>query len=267
MVLIQISGKKSLIPGPRPAAVAHRADVDAVDKLTGPTLATVAKNDNVTGVMAASEHKAAVAPGNRFGSAGASNIVTITPTVNKTVDLTVPKVTGADYYDVFYTTDAAPLWVARVTEAQRASGCSITAVGTVTTTDGDGWTKSAGKVNIRLVGTGLGTNAAPFTVNNAYNTAGITAIDCSGYTYAYIYATLTVDDLRALPTLKIAPLLSSASNFFQGSSVVDLAPGSAAGKPLVQYTTVTLYGAESLAVLVDTLSGEGAVVDIDVELV
>jgi hypothetical protein len=118
--------------------------------------------------MLAEEHKAAVAAANVYGVTAASNIVTNSPSLNKTADLTVPQVAGATHYDIFYSTDAAPLWLARVTETQRASGCAITGVGTVTTTNGSGWTKVADKVNIRLVGTGVATTAAPFAVNTAY---------------------------------------------------------------------------------------------------
>ena len=41
---------------------------------------------------------------------------------------------GATVYDLFLSTAAAPLWVARITETQRAAGVTITAVGTVSAT-------------------------------------------------------------------------------------------------------------------------------------
>lgn len=254
----------------RSSTVTHRNGITSADKVVNPTLATVAKEDGVVGVMAASEHKVTVAPGNVYGSAGAANILTITPTENKTVDLTVPQVTGATYYDVFYSTDAAPLWVARVTETQRAGGVAITDIGTVTTTNGSGWTKTAGKVNIRLVGTGISTSTAPFTVNNAYIPSGVTGVSCRGYSKAIIHAVLALTDMRAAPTLKIYPFISkndgTVSTWYQGT-VVDFAPGSAAGKSLYQTTTVDVLDSESLCVLVDTISGQGAAVTIYVELI
>lgn len=256
----------------RSSTTTHRSAITAVDKLVAPTMATLADNDDVTGVMAASAHKATVAAGNVYGSGGSSNILTNTPTENKTADLTVPQVTGATYYDVFYSTDAAPLWLARVTEAQRASGCAITAVGTVSTTETGGYVKVPGKVNIQLVGTGLATNAPPFSVNNAYypSAATITPVTCKDYNTAVVSVQLAVDDLRSLPTLKVIPFLSkndaTPTVWYQGTAT-DLAPGSAVQKALYQYFTVDVRDATNMVVLVDTISGQGAAASIYVDLI
>jgi len=247
----------------RSATVTHRTAVAAVDKCIVAAM-TAADQAGTVGVMAAVEHKCAYSPGNIYGAGGASAIVAVTPTVNKTVDFTIAQVVGATYYDIFFSIDAAPLWVARVTEAQRAAGCAVTAVGTV------GAGGSAGVVNVRLVGTGLATTSAPFTVNNAYIPTNATGISCRGYVKAIIHAALSVTDMRTLPTLKIYPFISkndaSPSTWYQGA-VVDFAPGSAVGKSLYQTTTVDVYDSASLAVLVDTISGTGAAVTIYVELV
>lgn len=254
----------------REATTTHRSAITAVDTCVVPTIATLADNDDVTGVMAASAHKAAIAPGNVYGSAGASNILTNTPTENKTADLTVPQVTGATYYDIFYSTDAAPLWVGRVTEAQRASGCAITAVGTVSTTETGGYVKVAGKVNIQLVGTGLATNAAPFTSNNAYLPSAVTAISTRGYKTAIVSAQMTLTDMRAAISLKLMPMMSkndATPSVWYAGTVQDIAPGSAVGYPLYRQFTVDVNDATNLVILVHTISGTAAAVTVYVELV
>jgi hypothetical protein len=251
----------------RDTQATHRSAVNAVDKLVLPTMATLADNDDVVGVMAASAHYATVAPCNAYGTAGASNVISNTPTENKTADLTVPQVTGATHYDVFYSTDAAPKWVARITEAQRASGCAITAVGTVTTTDGDGWTKSAGKVNIRLVGTGIQTSNAVYSQNNAYTPASVTAITTEGYNKIYLDVSLALTDLRSAPALTIVPFTSSDNaTWYQGTSQV-VSPLAYLGSCLYQQYEMDLNGAKYMAFLVGTISGQGAAVTVKYQLV
>jgi hypothetical protein len=114
----------------RSAAVLHRDGVTAADKLVAGTLSAT-KQDGVVGVMAASEHKCAVSPGNRYGSILPGTPTAVTPTLNKTADFLISPCFGAEWYDLFFTTDAAPKWVGRVTEAQRVAGAAVTAVGTV----------------------------------------------------------------------------------------------------------------------------------------
>jgi len=255
----------------RGSTTTHRSAITAVDKLVAPTMATVAKNDNIVGVMAAEEHKVTVAAGNVYGSGAASNILTITPTVNKTVDLTIPQVTGATYYDVFYSTDAAPKWVGRVTEAERAAGTAITAVGTTDDTE-NGYQKVAGKVNIQLIGTGLATTSAPFAVNTAYypTKSGITALSCAGYKTAIISASLALTDMRSAIALKLIPFISkkdASPAVWYAGTIQDIAPGSAVGYPLYKTFTVDVHDATDMMILVDTISGQGAAVTVYVEFI
>lgn len=249
----------------RGAIIAHRAAITSADKVVSPTLVTIADQAGVVGVMAAVAHGAAVAAGNTWGTAGTSNIVTVTPTLNKTVDLTIPQATGATYYDIFFSTaTTAPLWVARVTEAERAAGCAITAVGTV------GAGGAAGIVNIRLVGTGIANTNAVFAQNNAYTPATPTAIDCTGYKRAYVNVKLAVTDLRSAPTLNVIPFLSrnegSPAVWYQGKQQI-LQPLAALGYCQQQGFELDVDGAKGLVVLVGTVSGQGASVQVDVELV
>jgi len=245
----------------RTAGVLHRSAIAAVDKLANVTI-TAADQAGVVGVMANAVHRVAVAPGNKWGTVGASAIVTVTPTLDKTVDITVPQSAGAEYYDVFFSTDAAPLWLGRVTEAQRAAGCAITAVGVV------GAGGSAGVVNVRLVGTGIATTNAVFAQNNAYTPASVTEIDTTGRQKAYIYVKSAVTDLRSAPTLTIIPFLKNqiSGEFHQGTAQAVLLL-SALGQSLEQVFEVDVDGATGLVVLVGTISGQGATATIHVELV
>lgn len=109
----------------------HRSGITAADKLAAVTPAA-AKDDTVVGVMAAEPHYFAVAPGNEYGSALPTlGSGPITPTLNKTINISVPRSKGATKYTIFFSTDAAPKELAEISAAQRAAGCAITANGTV----------------------------------------------------------------------------------------------------------------------------------------
>lgn len=252
------------VTGSRGAVTTHRSAVTAADKVATVTLATIAKQDATVGVMAAVSHGAGVAPGNAYGSSGISNLLTITPTVNKTVDLTIPQAAGATYYDIFFSAaPTAPLWLARITEAQRAAGCAITAVATV------GAGGSAGVVNIQLVGTEIASTAAPFAANNAYIPENATAIPCGSKVKAYIHCTMTLTDLRSLPSFGIIPFFqnndSESSAWFQADAQSLSVMGGATGRSLYQVLEVDVNAVRNMIVLVDSISGQGASIDISVE--
>lgn len=245
----------------RGIAVQHRTAITAVDTIASPTI-TAAKDDTTVGVMAAAEHKAAVSAGTAYGSATPSAIVTVTPTENKCVLLTVPKINGAEHYDVFFSTDAAPKWLARVTEAERAAGAVVTAVGTVTTTGG-----TAGKVLVKLIGTGAVTTDARFAANVAYAplavaTAGTGtsgAITCAGYTSAHIAATVSGVALAAIPALVLLPYFLVGGIWVPGSALTVTA------NQTVEGFQVAVNGAAGFVVLVKTITS-GASADVWVEL-
>jgi hypothetical protein len=69
-----------------------------------------------------------------------------------------------------------------------AGGCRVTAVGVE---DAAG-TNPAGTVDIQVLGTGLGTNVAPFTVNNTYTPQLVTAVNCNGYSRAHVFVQMIV---------------------------------------------------------------------------
>ena len=255
------------LTGSRGAVIAHRTAITAADKVPAITI-TAADQPAIPvsgGTLTAVSHGIGVAPGNSYGSAGVSALVTVTPTVNKSIDINIPQVVGAEYYDIFLSTSTtAPLWVARVTETQRATGCAITAVATV------GAGGSAGVVNVQVVGTGLASTSAPFVANNAYIPTGITAISCAGKTKAYIYLDLTVTDLRSVPTIEINPFMqnndSESTKWFQIESQAIAIMNGATGQPLPQVFVVDVNSARNLIVLVGTISGQGTSVNITVEL-
>jgi len=249
------------VTGSRTAPVAHRAAITAADKAATVTI-TAADQPATAGSLTAVSHGIGVAPGNIYGSAGVSALVTVTPTVNKSIDITIPQATGATYYEVFVgTTPTAPLLVARITEGQRATGCAITAVGTV----GEGG--SAGVVNVQVVGTGQASTSVNFAYNNAYIPAAITALDCTGKTKAYIHTKMSLTDNRTLPTLVIVPFLQNGNNdWYAGQAQTVLIMSGTAGQALNQVLEIDVNSAEGMIVLIDTLTGQDASINIDVEL-
>ena len=259
-------GTKNLrmeITGSRGSVIAHRTNVTAVDKV--PVITITAADQPVTaGLLTAVSHGIGVASGNSHGSAGVSALVTVTPTVNKSIDITMPQATGATYYDIFLSTSTtAPLWVARITETQRATGCAITAVGTV------GAGGSAGVVNVQVVGTGIASTSALFVANNSYITAGIEAISCIDKTKAYVYIKSTVTDFRLAPSVSIVPFFSknnTSTDWYAVELNLLSLLGGISGQPLNQVVVVDVNSVKNLIILVDVIAGQGTTVNIDVEL-
>ena len=251
------------LTGSRTAVIAHRTAITSVDKVPAITI-TAADQPATAGSLTAVAHGIGVAPGNSYGSAGVSALVTVAPTVNKSIDITVPQATGAEYYDIYLSTSTtAPLWVARVTETQRATGCVITAVGTV---EAGG---SAGVVNVQTVGTGIASTSASIVANNAYVFSGIEEISCVGKTKAYIYIKSTVTDLRIAPSVGIVPFFSkndTSNDWYAVDANLLSLLGGISGQPLSQVIVVDVNSVKNLIVLVDIIAGRGTVVNIDVEL-
>ena len=259
-------GTKNLrmeITGNRGSVVAHRTNVTAVDKV--PVITITATDQPATaGSLTAVSHGIGVAFGNSYGSAGVSALVTVTPTVNKSIDITIPQATGATYYDIFLSTSTtAPLWVARITETQRAAGCAITAVGTV------GAGGSAGVVNVQVVGTGQASTSVNFAYNNAYIPIGITAISCVGKLKAYAHIKFSLTDLRTLPSLVIVPFFQNANEdtWYSGQAQTVLLLSGSAGQGYNQIFEFDVDSAKNMIVAIDSIAGQGASVNIEVELI
>jgi len=252
------------ITGNRGSVVAHRTNVTTADKVPVITI-TAADQPATAGSLTAVAHGIGVVPGNSYGSAGVSALVTVTPTVNKSVDITIPQATGAEYYDILLSTSTtAPLWVARITEEQRATGCAITAVATV----GEGG--SAGVVNVQVAGTYQASTSVNFAYNNAYIPAGITAISCIGKMKAYAHIKFNLSgDLRLIPSLVIVPFFQNGNEntWYNGQAQTVLLQSGSPGQSFNQVFEFNVNSAENMIVLIDAITGQGASVSIEVELV
>jgi hypothetical protein len=246
----------------RDDVILHRTGATAAgDLIAAPTI-TAAK-DATAGVMAAAEHKVAVAVGTCYGYSTRSDIVAITPDENKSVLVTIPQVVGAESYVVFFSTDAAPKRLCEITEAQRAAGCVCTAVETVTLTGG-----TAGKVLVKLVGTGAATTAAIYATNLSISpgeiaVAGTTssgAIDCTGRQTAYVRAIVNPGALASMPALTIVPFVKTGDQWAPGT------PGIVTAGVRSETFTADVRGASALVVAVKTITS-GATADVTVQLV
>ena len=248
------------IKATRKPQTTHRSAIVTADKVVSPT--HTAADSGTSGSLTAVNHGACVAAGNAYGSAGAGNITSTLITVSKSIDLTIPQSAGATYYDIFVSTSTtAPLWVARVTEAQRAAGCAVTAVATV------GAGGSVGVVNVRVVGTGIACTNAVFAQNNAYTPTIPTAISTVVYNKIYLDVSLALTDLRSAPTLTIIPFSSyDDTTWYQGQRQV-LQPLTAGGYSLYQQFVFGVDGAQYMVFLIDGITGQGAAATIKYQLV
>ncbi len=264
----------------RSTAAVHRDSVvtplTTTDKLATPTTPTTADVTTLGSLLLNTAYYAAVAAGNRYGSipSAVSSILTTANDGNNThaLRVTIAQVAGAEWYDIFVSTSStAPLWVARITEAQRAAaGTVVTAVGTVASSGPN----AAGTVDVRVIGTGLAQTVAPFITNNAYTPAiaaglaDVNAINCVGKSKLHLYFKLGVTDLRSLPTLRIIPFFRNslvASDWYAGDLLTeqiltDLGCG------LQQYFVLDVEAHAAVVLLVDTISGQGSGLSITYEL-
>jgi hypothetical protein len=250
----------------RNAGILHRSAIAAADVLAVPGTLTLTAITEAGSTLANVAYHVLVSAFNRWGPTGVgADPGAITPTASQAVRLAFAAVTGADGYDIFLSTAAAPLWVGRITEAQRAAGgFIISAVGTVSAGGG----APAGGVDLGIVGTGLASNVNPFAVNNAYKPASVTPIVCRGYAKAHLHVKLAVTDLRSLPTLVVTPFYqdqTSTADWFAGAQqTVSLL--TAVGQVLEQDLVLTVDGATGLVVLVQSIQGQGAAATVYVEL-
>jgi hypothetical protein len=243
----------------RGAQTAHRTSVASADKAVVPVLAIFAQSETV-GVFAATTHFVAAAAGNIYGTTGMSNIISTAIELNHSYDLSIPQSTGATYYDIFLSIDAAPKWVARVTETQRAAGCAVTAYGVV------GAGGSAGVVNIQCVGTGIATSNAIFAQSTAYVPANATGISAAGREKIYADISLAVSDLRSVPALTVVPFTSYDNTTWYQGTPMTLSPLTSVSKALYQTFEMDLDGALYVIFLIGEIVGTGAAATIKYQL-
>lgn len=193
-----------IIPTRYTPANGTRAGLTAADTITSPTCVNKLAAGTTDITLATTNLYGGISAGTAYGTNACGTLsAAFTPTENKSVVMTVAAVDGAEFYDLFLSVDAAPKWVGRITEAQRATGIAITAVG-VTGASAVG----AGKVDIQVVGTGAISTAARFasTVSTiAVGKSSIATIDCTGYRRAYVTAEIEGGALAATPALTIVP--------------------------------------------------------------
>lgn len=245
------------------AAAAYRSAVTAADLLAVPGTVTCTKQAG--GAASAGTYTVYVIAGNAYGrtTVKAGNTTVTTETTNLTVRAAFAAVTGATYYDIYCSTDgAASKWVGRITEAQRASGIKIDAVGS-TAAGG-----IAGAVDVEAVGTGTAANAASNAANTAFSIPA-SPVDCSGYQYVDFDLTLTRSGDAAVPALTVVPFYYNARTAtYSAGTVTAVTFGGASGvyNPLKQRVRVETRGNSGMALAVAAISGTGASLDIDATL-
>lgn len=253
----------------RNAGVLHRNAVAAVDVLAVPAAATLATAGTGGHLLDSKTYKITYSAYNRWGATTvptpASQATGAPGTDINVITATLAQGAGADGYDIFCSEDAAPLWVGRITETQRATGgFQIHTIGAVTAGGGN----AAGTVLIGAIGTGVASTANPFAYNNAYTPAAVTAINCAGYSIAHVKVKLAVTDLRSLPTLTLTPFFGNqvSANDYHADTAQAITLLSAVGQSLCREFSLEVNGATSLVILVQAISGQGAACSVWVEL-
>ena len=260
--VILYDGDESLIKNPYAAntPTAYRSAVAAADVAAAPGTVTCTKQAG--GSAAAAEYTVYVAAGNTYGrtTATAGNTTITTETTNLTIRAAFAAVTGATYYDIFCSADgAAAKFVGRITEVQRGTGIKLTAVNVT------GAGSIAGAVDIEVAGTGLAVNGGQLAVNTAYIIPA-SPIDATGHQYVDFDVTFSRTGDSVAPALTLTPfLLNSRTSTYQSMTAQALTFGGATGnfQSLKQRIRVEARGCPGVALLVESIAGTGAAVDID----
>lgn len=128
------------------------------------------------------------------------------------IDLTFDAVPGAEYYDVFLSTDESPKLVAHVTAAQLAIGCEISDVGVVDEND-----EIPGTVRVMVVGTGAA--ASEYTVNRALVPPAQIFTNRGLRSMATLFMDVIPDDAITTPVVQVAVLLPVHGEWFAYKTV------------------------------------------------
>lgn len=237
----------------------YRSAVNAADVMAAPGTVTCTKQAG--GSCAANTYNVKVVALNAYGrtTATAGNVAVTTETTNLTVRAAFAAVTGATHYDIYVSTDADPKWVGRITEAQRASGIKLTAVGVT----GAGGT--AGAVDVEVTGTGLQA-ATTAAVNTAYvMPSGVTAIDTTGHAFVDFDLSVSRTGDAVAPALSVIPFFQDPDDsLYYAGDEYTLTFGGTSGirLPNKQRLRVETRGAAAVHLLVTSIAGTGAAVDI-----
>jgi hypothetical protein len=234
--------------------VLHRSAVVTADVMAAPGTVTCTKQAG--GSTDAGVHYVKVVAVYGRTTATAGNTTVTTETSNLTIRAAFALVTGATHYDVYCSTAANPLWVGRITEAQRLSGIVIDSVGH-TTAGG-----AANSVDIGEVGTGLAADTTA-AVNMAY--VPPTPVACSGYSNIHFDIQLTRTGDAVAPALVVVPYFynaASAVSYAGTPSTLTFGGASGVYTAMRQRLTVACYGAAGCGLLVQAIAGSGASVDV-----
>lgn len=254
----------------RSSGVLHRSAITTaqLDKLSNTGSLTVTAVTEAGSVLTNVARNVAVSAFNRWGQTVVST-GSVTPTANQAVRIAFAQVTNADGYDIFLSTAANPLWVGRITESQRAAGGIISSVG-VYSAGG-----AANSIDVGIDGTGIASNANPFTSNNAYTPQLVTPVNCSGYSRARVLfkiakGTTSWTGAGSLPTINFVMFFAnqqSPSDFHQRGAIVTPTLLTAVGACLEQDFEVDVDGSTGLVVLIDSFTaGAGDSCSVWVEL-
>ena len=251
----------------RNGGVLHRSSITTADKLTNPSSPTLAGSTITSGsLVSATTYVVVVAAAGTYGNTLNASTALIPGSTNNALRTTISSITGATAYDLFLGTSSGSgiPWVGRVSATQLAAGGStITTVGTI----GTSGSAPAGAIDIGVIGTGQIHLAQSWQYNTAYSWSGITPINCSGYSRAHVSVYLSLTDLRTAPLLVLTPVFvnQNDSNYYLGSSINVPISGSPSGG-LYQVFDMDVDGSTDLLFLVDTITGQGASVNLRVEL-
>lgn len=244
---------------PRTAPRAHRAAVVAADVMAIPGALTTSVVAG--GALPDATYKSKVVAVNAYGrTTSRAGTDRATSGANNSVRIAFAAVVGATHYDIYLSTDADPKFVCRVTEAQRASGILITALNT---TSAGG---SANSVDVRAAGTGQASDTTA-AVNTAYVIP--TGISAQGYQYADFDVAMTMTGDVASPACVLVPYFyNQRLAVWYAGDPQTISFGGAAGayKPLKQRVRVETRGASQVALVVQSISGTGAELNIDCSL-
>lgn len=244
-------------------AAAYRSAVAAADVIAAPGTVTCTKQAG--GSATAGTYTVFVVAGNTFGRTTATqgNTTITTETTNLTIRAAFAAVTGATFYDIYCSTaGAGALFVGRITEAQRGTGIKLTAVNTT----GAGGT--AGAVDIEVAGTGLAVNAGQLTQNTAYSIPA-SPVDCTGYQYVDFDLTFSRTGDSVAPSLRVIPFFYNARTLtYQAGDVQTISFGGSSGafNPNKQRLRVETRGNTGMALVVASIAGTGASLDVDASL-
>ena len=271
VVLIDVNGNPISLLSPLPivtkmqaaVAAAYRSAIAAADVLSIPGTVTCTKQAG--GGATAGTYTIFVVAGNAHGrtTAKQGDATVTTETTNLTVRAAFAAVSGASFYDIYCSTaGAAAKFVGRITEAQRASGIKLTAVNTT----GAGGT--VGAVDIEVPGTGLAVNGGQLAQNTAYAIPA-TPVDCSGYQYVDFDLSLSRTGDIAAPALAVIPFfLNARTSTYQAGEPLTINFGGTLGAygPMKQRVRVEARGNSGVALVVASIAGTGASLDIDATL-